>query len=92
MRAFELHVVLVKTIYESNIGATSRAMSNMGAKKLFLISKQCEITFKAQQAAASGQDAFQNRTEYDSWNDFYKNEPDGIRIAFSARDGRGRSA
>lgn len=90
MRAFDLRVVLVRTIYESNIGSTSRAMSNMGAQHLILIDKKCEITFKAQQAAASGQHGFLNRREYASWDEFFANEPDGIRIAFSARDGRGR--
>jgi len=90
MRPYLLHVVLVRTLYDSNIGATSRAMDNMGANDLILIGRKCEITYAAQQAAASGQKAFLNRKEYESWDDFFKNEPEGIRIAFSARDGRGR--
>ena len=90
MRPFQLHVVLVKTIYDSNIGATSRAMSNMGAKNLILIDRKCEITFQTRQAAASGQNGLQNRREYSSWDEFFKNEPEGLRLAFSARDGRTR--
>ena len=90
MRAFEIRVVLVRSIYESNIGASSRAMSNMGAQKLILIDPKCELTFAAQQAAATGQQALQNRQVYKSWDDFYKNEPEGIRISLTARDGRGR--
>lgn len=90
MRPFQLNVVLVRTIYDSNIGATSRAMSNMGAKNLILIDRKCEITFQTQQAAASGQEGLQNRREYDSWKEFFKQEADGLRLAFSARDGRTR--
>jgi tRNA/rRNA methyltransferase len=87
---FQVHVILVETLYENNIGATSRAMANMAAEKLILINRQCEITFSAQQAAASGQAGLQNRKEYKSWDEFFSNEPDGIRISFSARDGEGR--
>jgi tRNA/rRNA methyltransferase len=90
MRPFLINVVLVRTLYDSNIGAASRAMANMGAGNLILIDHRCTITFKAQQAAATGQEAFQNRREYESWTEFFANEPEGIRLAFSARDGRGR--
>lgn len=90
MRPFQLQVVLVRTIYDSNIGSTSRAMANMGANDLILIDRKCAVTYEAQKAAASGQKAFLNRREYDSWQDFFAAEPDGIRIAFSARDGRAR--
>ena len=90
MRPFLIHVVLVRTLYDSNIGATARAIENMGAQDLILIDRKCEITFSAQQAAASGQRPLQNRREYKSWSEFFQSEPEGIRIAFSARDGRGR--
>ena len=43
-RPFEVRIVLVRTIYERNIGSTSRAMSNMGFEKLLLIAPACEIT------------------------------------------------
>lgn len=89
-RDFELRVVLVRTLYERNIGSTSRAMSNMGAAKLILIAPACEITYEAQQAAATGQDGLQNRTTYASWDEFLANEPDSIKICFTARDGKGR--
>jgi len=69
-RPFEVRIVLVRTIYERNIGATSRAMSNMGMDKLILIEPQCDITFEAQQTAATGQTGLQNRTTYKSWEDF----------------------
>jgi tRNA/rRNA methyltransferase len=90
-KLFEVHVVLVKSIYPSNIGATARAMTNMGAQNLILISPQCEVDYSAQQAAASGQDPLQNRKVYATWDDFFNTEPEGIRLALTARDGRGRA-
>lgn len=89
-RNFEVRIVLVRTIYERNIGSTSRAMSNMGFDNLILIAPACEITYEAQQAAATGQTGLQNRTTYSSWEDFMKSEPESIKICFTARDGKGR--
>jgi tRNA/rRNA methyltransferase len=89
-RSFDLRVVLASPIYERNVGATSRAMSNMGFEKLILVAPKCEITFDAQQAAATGQHALQNRTVYSSWTEFENNEPDSIRIAFTTKDGKAR--
>lgn len=89
-RPFEVRIVLVRTIYERNIGATSRAMSNMGVEKLILIDPKCELTYEAQQAAATGQVGLQNRTTYKSWDEFMAQEPESIKIAFTARDGKGR--
>jgi tRNA/rRNA methyltransferase len=90
MRAFEIHVVLVRSIYERNVGAASRAMANMGANRLILIGPQCEITYTAQQAAATGQHALQNRIVYKDWPEFFANEKEGLRFAFSTKDGKGR--
>ena len=92
MRKLDVRIVLIKSIYERNIGSTSRAMANMGFKNLILLAPQCEITFDAQQAAATGQYALQNRTVYKTWEEFFKNEPQGLMIATTARDGRGRQA
>lgn len=89
-RPFDVRVVLVRTIYERNVGSISRAMSNMGFDKLVLVDPKCTLTFEAQQAAATGQTALQNRKVYNNWDEFYKSEPESIRIAFTARDGRGR--
>lgn len=87
---FNIKVVLVKTLYDRNIGYSSRVMNNMGVADLILVSPQCEITYEAQLAAATGQTALQNRKIYSTWDEFYKNEAEGVRIAFTARDGRGR--
>lgn len=92
MRNIDLRVVLVRTLYERNIGAASRAMANMGFKNLILIDPKCEITIEGHRAAANGQYALENRTVYKNWDEFYANEPRGIQIATTARDGRGRQA
>jgi tRNA/rRNA methyltransferase len=88
--SFHIKVVLVKTLYDRNIGSTSRVMNNMGVDELILIAPQCEITYEAQLAAATGQSALQKKKIYASWDEFYSQEPEGVRIAFTARDGRGR--
>jgi tRNA/rRNA methyltransferase len=90
MRPFDIRIVLVRTIYDSNIGASSRAMANMGSENLILIDPKTDITLKAQKAAATAQSALQNRKVYNSWQDFFAAEPEGIRISFTARDGKGR--
>lgn len=63
----------------------------MGFEKLILLDPQCGLTYEAQQAAATGQTALQNRMIYKSWDEFFQREPDSIRVSFTARDGRGRS-
>lgn len=90
MRKLDIRIVLVRSLYERNVGATSRAMANMGIQQLILIGPQCELTIEAQKAAATGQDGLQNRIVYKDWDDFFKNEPNSLRIATTARDGRGR--
>jgi tRNA/rRNA methyltransferase len=90
MRNIDLRIVLVRSIYERNVGATSRAMSNMGFSKLILVDPKCEFTIEANQAAANGQAPLQNKIIYSTWAEFYEQEPRGIQIATTARDGKGR--
>lgn len=92
MRKIDLRLVFVRSIYERNIGAASRAMANMGFNKLILIDPKCEFTIEAQKAAATGQEALQNKIIYKTWDEFYSHEPRGLQIATTARDGRGRQA
>lgn len=92
MRKLDLRVVLVRSLYERNVGAASRAMANMGFDQLILIGPKCEFTIESQKAAATGQAALQNRKVYADWKDFFKHEPKGLMIATTARDGRGRQA
>lgn len=89
-RPFDVRIVLVRSLYERNIGATSRAMSNMGFDNLILIGPHCELTYEAQKAAATGQTGLQNRTSYAGWDEFLAKEPESIKIAMTARDGKGR--
>jgi tRNA/rRNA methyltransferase len=89
--SYEIHIVLVKSLYALNIGSVSRAMSNMGAVQLHLIQPQCEITYDAQQMAANGQDGLAHRIVYTSWDEFISQNSEGIRIALTARDGRART-
>ncbi|MFN7825286.1 MAG: TrmH family RNA methyltransferase [Pseudobdellovibrionaceae bacterium] len=84
------NVVLVETLYSINVGSTSRAMTNMGADRLILINPQTEIDYSAQQMAATGQGPLQNRTVYSSWKEFFENESEGLRISFTAKDGKNR--
>jgi len=90
MRKLDIRIVLVRSIYERNVGSTSRAMANMGIQQLILIAPQCELTMEAQKAAATGQNGLQNRIVYKDWNDFLSHEPHSLKIATTARDGRGR--
>ena len=64
IRNVELRIVLVRSIYERNVGATSRAMANMGFTKLILVGPVCEFTIEANMAAATGQYALENKTIY----------------------------
>lgn len=92
MRKIDLRIVLVRSLYERNVGATSRAMANMGFDQLILIGPQCEFTIESQKAAATGQAALQNKIIYKNWDEFFKSEPKSLFIATTARDGRGRQA
>lgn len=85
-----IKIILVRSEYASNVGMAARAGANMGAAELILINPQCRLGIKAKQGAAGAQELLKNRKTYKSWNDFYKNESDGIRIAFSRRGGKKR--
>ncbi len=90
MRKIDLRIVLVRSIYERNVGATSRAMANMGIERLILVDPKCEFTIESNKSAANGQAPLAEKTTYKNWNDFFENEPRGLLIALTARDGRGR--
>lgn len=87
-----LNVVLVSSKYPRNIGLVSRIMSNYGIERLILISPQCQLNDDAKQGAAQGQAPLSEATIYSSWQEFYQQEPDGLRIAFSRRQGRRRAS
>lgn len=86
----QIRIVLVRPKYPRNIGMVARAMSNYGLKHLIIIDPQCELNIEANEGAANAQDVLKSATIYPHWQRFYDWEHEGIRIAFSARDGRRR--
>lgn len=88
----DLHVVLVEPLYPTNVGACARAIDNFDAKRLILINRHCEIDGKARRGAANAQATLEQRTEYANWDEFFAIEKEGLRIGFSARQGRLRQA
>lgn len=87
MNPFRIHIVLVESLYDLNVGSVSRVMTNMGADRLILINPQVELTYTAQQMAATGQRPLQSRVVYKNWGEFFEKEPDSLRIAFTPKDG-----
>jgi tRNA/rRNA methyltransferase len=87
-----LTVVLVRPKYARNVGMVARAMSNYGLEKLILIEPRCEIDQEAREGAAHAQMQLEKCQIYPHWQRFYDWEHEGIRIAFSARDGKRRDA
>src|SRR5690349_16463745 len=90
MQNSNICVVLVGTLYPTNVGAAARAIANMGADRLILVQPQCEINSKARQGAAGAQKSLEDITIYKDWDEFYSREGDGIRIALTRRDGKQR--
>lgn len=89
-RRIPIRVVLVRSLYETNVGSVSRVMSNMGADQLILVDRKCSLTFKSQQSAATGQAGLQGRIEVPSMKEYLELSPGTLKIAFTARDGRAR--
>lgn len=85
-----LHAVLVRTEYPSNIGAALRALANMGGDRMILIDPRCELDSKARQMAAGAASRLADVIRYDSWADFYATEGEGLRIAMTRRGGKQR--
>ena len=85
-----IRVTLFGTMFDSNIGSISRVMSNMGATELFLVNPRCELTYTAQQSAASGQEALRNVKIFRSLDDYKKSIISELKFGFTCRDGKGR--
>lgn len=87
----QLHLVLVRPIYPSNIGFCARVCGNMGVTRLIIIAPQCNSNeLEAHQRAAGAQDSLNSAITYSSWDEFYANEGSGIRIGFTRRGGKNR--
>lgn len=91
MNSKQLTVVLVRPQYPFNIGASARAMHNMGIERLVLIAPACEIDNHAREGASNAQEILARRQTYLSLEEFYKAEGEGLRIAFTRRDGLRRT-
>jgi len=88
----DINVILVGTQYPSNIGAAARAVANMGANRLILIAPECQLSAsKAKQSAAGAQDALAKTEVFASWEDFFKTDGGGLRLAFTKRSRTGRT-
>ncbi len=87
-----LRVVLVSSKYPRNIGLVSRILNNFGIEELLLVTPQCELNEEAKQGAAQGQTPLTNAKIYEDWESFHKEQPNGLRIAFSRRQGKRRAS
>ncbi len=89
----KIHVVLVRSEYEGNVGSSARSAANMGADSLILIAPQVDhLAHESRQMAAGAQEMLKSARVYSDWNSFYSAEGQGVRIAFSRRDGKRRKA
>ncbi len=87
-----LKVVLVSSKYSRNVGMVSRILSNYGIDEMILVSPKCELDEVARQGAAQGQGPLRETRIYPTWNEFIETEPEGLRVAFSRRQGRRRAS
>lgn len=65
-------------------------MVNMGFSDLILIDPKCDLDFEARQAAANGQGPLSQVQIFESWDQFNQSCDQGLRLAFSAKDGQSR--
>ena len=83
-----VHVVLVKPIYPRNIGMCARAIANFGLQGLVIVAPQTKIGHIAKQGAAHAQRILREARIYESMDQFYLSEGEGVRIALSGKDAR----
>ena len=88
----QLSVVLVRTKYSNNIGATARAMANMGAHQLILIEPQCEKNLEAYKSAACGQSILDHSQIFTNWQNYLELYPKSIKVGFTARSCKKRTS
>ena len=84
-------VVLVRPIYEENLGLIARAGANFDCKELCLVKPECsKKNGKARSRAMHGIKVLENAKEFDSITEATKDC--AYAIATSARKGKGRNA
>lgn len=89
------HIVLHRPIYPRNIGMCARAMGNLGFRHLHIIAPRCDwsssmVHHEARQGAAHASDILRSAFVYQSTEQFLSEKGQGVRIAFSGRDGHGK--
>jgi TrmH family RNA methyltransferase len=90
--SFHFDLVLVRTESSGNIGASARALANMGGGRLILVDPRCEPhNDESRRAAAGAQSALDHVITYKSWDDFNAHEPLAVRWALTRRQGKLRS-
>jgi tRNA (cytidine32/uridine32-2'-O)-methyltransferase len=52
----DIHFILVRTRFASNLGSAARAMKNMGFERLILVQPECEVGIEARAYAMKGAD------------------------------------
>lgn len=68
-----------------NIGATARAMQNMGIDRLVIVAPRTEIDEASRKGAATAQGILARRIVYPDLEAFYKEEGSGVKIAFTGK-------
>ena len=68
----EVSIILVKPLYEGNVGSTARAMANFGFKDLILV-KPCKIGKKGEDMAVHAQGILKKARKFSSFENAIKN-------------------
>jgi tRNA/rRNA methyltransferase len=88
-------VVLHRPIYPRNIGMCARAMGNLGFSELHLIAPRCDwnsstVQHEARQGSTHSGDILTQANIHESEKSFLEANGQGVKIAFSAREGHGK--
>ncbi len=82
-------IVLVRPVYEENIGLVARAMANFGFKEISLVKPECDFRGgKAKSRAMHGKDVLLKANVFDSLEEALKGS--SYAIATSAKERRNR--
>jgi tRNA/rRNA methyltransferase len=88
-------VVLHRPIYPRNIGMCARAMGNLGCSELHIVAPRCDwsssmVQHEARQGSTHSGEILTSAKIHDSLEAFLESHGQGVKIAFSARDGQGK--
>lgn len=86
-----VHIVLVRPIYASNVGFCARVSANMGIQNIHIIEPEYDKENEdANKRAANAQQQLSDIHFYPKWEEFYTKHPNGLRVAFTRRAGKNR--